>query len=94
MRECPDFAATGACSTKGCRLPHVIRAQHKQKKQPPVVDVVFSNDAAVAPMDTDEFISLTFDESSDEEDGESAVDEPDEDEEDENDELSSMDVVM
>ncbi|PCH44348.1 hypothetical protein WOLCODRAFT_104967 [Wolfiporia cocos MD-104 SS10] len=31
VRECPDFAEKGACTTKGCRLPHVIRAQRSRK---------------------------------------------------------------
>ncbi|ELU40043.1 CCCH zinc finger protein [Rhizoctonia solani AG-1 IA] len=26
VRECPDFAERGVCATKGCKLPHVIRA--------------------------------------------------------------------
>ncbi|KAJ3787610.1 hypothetical protein GGU10DRAFT_348478 [Lentinula aff. detonsa] len=31
VRECPDFAEKGACSTKGCKLPHVIRANRNRK---------------------------------------------------------------
>lgn len=31
VRECPDFAEKGACSTKGCKLPHVIRANRTRK---------------------------------------------------------------
>lgn len=34
VRECPDFAEKGICSTKGCKLPHVIRANRNRK--PPV----------------------------------------------------------
>ncbi|OAX43221.1 hypothetical protein K503DRAFT_766096 [Rhizopogon vinicolor AM-OR11-026] len=34
VRECPDFAERGTCSTKGCKLPHVIRANRNRK--PPV----------------------------------------------------------
>ncbi|KAN0088678.1 hypothetical protein V8E55_005735 [Tylopilus felleus] len=30
VRECPDFAERGTCSTKGCKLPHVIRANRKR----------------------------------------------------------------
>ena len=30
VRECPDFAEKGTCSTKGCKLPHVIRANRKR----------------------------------------------------------------
>ncbi|KAJ2930837.1 hypothetical protein H1R20_g6260, partial [Candolleomyces eurysporus] len=29
--ECPDFAENGSCSTKGCKLPHVIRANRGRK---------------------------------------------------------------
>ncbi|KDQ61705.1 hypothetical protein JAAARDRAFT_31166 [Jaapia argillacea MUCL 33604] len=31
VRECPDFAEKGACQTKGCKLPHVIRANRNRK---------------------------------------------------------------
>lgn len=33
VRECPDFAEKGECSTKGCKLPHVIRANRNRKTQ-------------------------------------------------------------
>ena len=31
VRECPDFAEKGTCLTKGCKLPHVIRANRNRK---------------------------------------------------------------
>jgi len=31
VRECPDFAEKGTCITKGCKLPHVIRANRTRK---------------------------------------------------------------
>ncbi|KAG6850562.1 hypothetical protein H0H93_011761 [Arthromyces matolae] len=31
VRECPDFAENGTCGTKGCKLPHVIRANRNRK---------------------------------------------------------------
>jgi hypothetical protein len=31
VRECPDFVENGACTTKGCKLPHVIRANRNRK---------------------------------------------------------------
>ena len=31
VRECPDFAENGSCTTKGCKLPHVIRANRNRK---------------------------------------------------------------
>ncbi|KAF8315376.1 hypothetical protein DL93DRAFT_2057156, partial [Clavulina sp. PMI_390] len=58
VRECPDFAENGLCSTQGCRLPHVIRAQHKGQLD--------SSPETITPAG-DDFIALTFDESSEEE---------------------------
>jgi len=37
VRECPDFAENGTCSTKGCKLPHVIRANRNRKLAAPAV---------------------------------------------------------
>ncbi|KAI9066982.1 hypothetical protein FKP32DRAFT_1589095 [Trametes sanguinea] len=34
VRECPDFAEKGQCTTKGCKLPHVIRANRQRKQAP------------------------------------------------------------
>ncbi|KAF9785077.1 hypothetical protein BJ322DRAFT_1061198 [Thelephora terrestris] len=34
VRECPDFAEKGTCITKGCKLPHVIRANRKRQPGP------------------------------------------------------------
>jgi hypothetical protein len=31
VRECPDFAEKGTCTTKGCKLPHVIRANRNRQ---------------------------------------------------------------
>lgn len=31
VRECPDFADSGSCTTKRCKLPHVIRANRARK---------------------------------------------------------------
>ena len=30
VRECPDFAETGICEKRACKLPHVIRANRQQ----------------------------------------------------------------
>jgi len=35
VRECPDFAEKGTCSTKSCKLPHVIRANRTRKAPEP-----------------------------------------------------------
>lgn len=34
VRECPDFAEKGECTIKGCKLPHVIRANRNRKPAP------------------------------------------------------------
>ena len=31
VRECPDFAESGECPNKFCKLPHVIRANRTRK---------------------------------------------------------------
>ncbi|PIL25108.1 hypothetical protein GSI_12997 [Ganoderma sinense ZZ0214-1] len=35
VRECPDFAEKGSCTTLGCKLPHVIRANRNRKAAAP-----------------------------------------------------------
>ena len=50
VRECPDFAEKGACSTKGCKLPHVIRANRNRK--PPVPTGSLAPDIAAASSST------------------------------------------
>jgi hypothetical protein len=35
VRECPDFAEKGSCMTKGCKLPHVIRANRNRRQVTP-----------------------------------------------------------
>ncbi|KAF5383611.1 hypothetical protein D9615_003726 [Tricholomella constricta] len=39
VRECPDFAEKGICGTKGCKLPHVIRANRTRKPTAKPVEV-------------------------------------------------------
>ncbi|KIP08826.1 hypothetical protein PHLGIDRAFT_103840 [Phlebiopsis gigantea 11061_1 CR5-6] len=43
VRECPDFAEKGACTTKGCKLPHVIRANRNRLPPPPPAQVTTSS---------------------------------------------------
>lgn len=88
VRECPDFAEKGTCETKGCKLPHVIRANRNRKtvnsgkaeEKKMDVEVATAENAALG----DEFISLTFresdseDEESDEDDDEESDEEMDE----------------
>ncbi|KDR80670.1 hypothetical protein GALMADRAFT_222266 [Galerina marginata CBS 339.88] len=42
VRECPDFAEKGTCGTKGCKLPHVIRANRNRKVAAPNVTAMES----------------------------------------------------
>ncbi|KAL1691208.1 hypothetical protein GGG16DRAFT_91677 [Schizophyllum commune] len=57
VRECPDFAEHGTCTNKGCKLPHVIRANRNRKPKAevsPSVDAGTAVDAAPPkPMETD-----------------------------------------
>ncbi|KAJ3822132.1 hypothetical protein F5880DRAFT_1720545 [Lentinula raphanica] len=48
VRECPDFAEKGTCSTKGCKLPHVIRANRNRK---PASNSVPSSQSSAAITD-------------------------------------------
>jgi hypothetical protein len=93
VRECPDFAETGTCSQKGCKLPHVIRA-NKNRKPVPSISRSMNTDAGSTGSGNDpsqrsvqdaqlgdEFIALTFNESDDEQ--ESEDDDDDEESEDE-----------
>ncbi|KAK7056394.1 hypothetical protein VNI00_002948 [Paramarasmius palmivorus] len=106
VRECPDFAEKGTCSTKGCKLPHVIRANRNRKPVDPAASSTTSSalpasspsagtegEASIPHLTADdaqmgdEYISLTFNESSEDEDEEGDEDEEDDDEdEDEDDE--------
>ncbi|OSD02950.1 hypothetical protein PYCCODRAFT_1409817 [Trametes coccinea BRFM310] len=99
VRECPDFAEKGQCTTKGCKLPHVIRANRKRKQAPPSTTAnppASSSTSAEASRQVtaedgqlgDEFISLTFHESESEEseDEDESEEEEDEEEGDEDDE--------
>ncbi|KAH7914596.1 hypothetical protein BJ138DRAFT_346700 [Hygrophoropsis aurantiaca] len=96
VRECPDFAEKGICSTKGCKLPHVIRANRNRK--PAVQDTPSAPTAVASAASTDneltsgsapvkdgqlgdEYISLMFNESEESED--------DDEEEEENDDSVS-----
>ena len=78
VRECPDFAEKGSCITKGCKLPHVIRANRNRKvaavNSTPSEEKINAETVTVAGSDSitltaedgqlgDEYISLTFKES-------------------------------
>ena len=54
VRECPDFAEKGTCTTKGCKLPHVIRANRKRQPGPgttiPTSPTALKNPESVASV--------------------------------------------
>ena len=85
VRECPDFAEKGSCGTKGCKLPHVIRANRNRKVAgidvTPSAEKINTETVTVAGSDSvvltaedgqlgDEYISLTFKESDSEDEEE------------------------
>ncbi|KAJ7698966.1 hypothetical protein B0H17DRAFT_1006413 [Mycena rosella] len=93
VRECPDFAERGACATKGCKLPHVIRANRNRKPAAaaapapapaPAAAPSVSGVADPPPVSAedaqlgDEFISLTFNESESSDDEEESDEESEE----------------
>lgn len=112
IRECPDFAETGDCTQKGCKLPHVIRANRTRKAAISAVSDASSSSGQSRPVDSsgsdanspsaqrtvleaelgDEFISLTFNESDDEEsDSDDSEEEADDDGEENMDEENNND---
>jgi hypothetical protein len=50
VRECPDFAESGECPNKFCKLPHVIRANRARKPASAPVPVAVTA-ASVLPVD-------------------------------------------
>ncbi|CAE6509772.1 unnamed protein product, partial [Rhizoctonia solani] len=88
VRECPDFAERGVCATKGCKLPHVIRASRGKMEAAKVAALVKPEEVAEAQPEGqpqklgDEFVSLMFEESEDEDEEEDVQADEDEAEED------------
>ena len=107
VRECPNFAEAGRCDKKGCKLPHVIRANRTRKVDPTAtafnsgIEVASGSGKQVrqgisgisgAFMDVEpsrvvlsttgeeEFIPLTFHESSSEDEDEDSSDDEGSDE--------------
>ncbi|KAH7335595.1 hypothetical protein B0J17DRAFT_720136 [Rhizoctonia solani] len=89
VRECPDFAERGECGTKGCKLPHVIRASRGKmeaarvaalvKPEETTPDVEMREEGQQQKLG-DEFVSLMFEESEDDnEEGEEDNEEGEED---------------
>ncbi|CAE7151353.1 unnamed protein product [Rhizoctonia solani] len=83
VRECPDFAERGVCGTKGCKLPHVIRASRGKMEAAKVAALAKAEEPVEEQKQQkqklgDEFVSLMFEESEDE-DEEQAEEEDEED---------------
>jgi hypothetical protein len=55
VRECPDFAESGECPNKFCKLPHVIRANRVRK--PGSVPVPAADAVSSAPVVADDLVS-------------------------------------
>jgi len=77
VRECPEFEETGQCRSRGCKLPHVIKANALRAKREEKTIQPTSDTAQLG----DEYISLIFDESDESDDDED--EDEDEDDEDE-----------
>jgi len=108
VRECPDFAEKGVCTTPKCKLPHVIRANRRStQRQAPssgkttsVEHLMTHEDVSGTSNDNrnssigDEYISLTFHESDsgEEDDSEEEGNEEDDDMDDEEDDDGGYDL--
>ncbi|KAF9071560.1 hypothetical protein BDP27DRAFT_1418912 [Rhodocollybia butyracea] len=106
VRECPDFAEKGTCTVKGCKLPHVIRANRNRKPastsgttSSPETTVP-EGESRVQPVSADdaqlgdEYISLTFNESESEASDGEEDDEEEEEEEQEGDDPDDVDDIL
>jgi hypothetical protein len=108
VRECPEFEETGECRTRGCKLPHVIKANAKwankgrsTDRDEQVADPKGSGgtggEKAVTAEDAqlgDEYISLIFNESESESESEDEEEGGDDGDEDEDDEDGGDDGEM
>jgi hypothetical protein len=109
VRECPEFEETGECRTKGCKLPHVIKAnarwakkdkEAKEEKKVEEMDGGGSGSKVITAESGqlgDEYISLIFnesDESGSEEEESEGEEEEEEEVEGENDEEEEKEVEM
>ncbi|CAE6413936.1 unnamed protein product [Rhizoctonia solani] len=99
VRECPDFAERGVCATKGCKLPHVIRASRgkieaaaKIAAQAEEIVPGAENQKEGQQKLGDEFVSLMFEESEDENEEEAEDDEEEEGEDEE--EEQDVNVIL
>lgn len=59
VRECPDFAEHGSCTTKGCKLPHVIRANRTRKPAAPTTTSDNTSSSAKVDANSSDVISDT-----------------------------------
>ncbi|KAJ3513608.1 hypothetical protein NLJ89_g2858 [Agrocybe chaxingu] len=97
VRECPDFAEKGTCETKGCKLPHVIRANRNRKVAAPTLSSSVKGDdkmdTSTGPAPGGEAVMLTAEDGQLGDEYISLTFKESESEEEESDEEESMDEV-
>lgn len=62
LRECPAYSNHGECSTKGCRLPHIVRAGDQDRDLPPPLDQQDDGSGSDSHESSDDYESEDFDE--------------------------------
>jgi hypothetical protein len=61
VHECPDYANTGVCGKKHCRLPHVDRAGQIRKNAAPKEDVTGNGEESDASSEEEEYDEIGSD---------------------------------
>ncbi|KAL2862021.1 hypothetical protein BJX68DRAFT_223679 [Aspergillus pseudodeflectus] len=61
VHECPDYANTGVCGKKHCRLPHVDRAGQIRKNAAPKEDVTGNDEESDASSEEEEYDEIGSD---------------------------------
>lgn len=61
VHECPDYANTGVCTKKHCRLPHVDRAGQIRKNTAPKGDAAGNDDESDASSDDEDYEGIGSD---------------------------------
>ncbi|TBU27264.1 hypothetical protein BD311DRAFT_760763 [Dichomitus squalens] len=59
VRECPDFAEKGNCTTMGCKLPHVIRANRNRKAAIPSSTSTSASSSGTTSSATSDAVAVT-----------------------------------
>lgn len=61
VHECPDYANTGVCQKKNCRLPHVDRAGQIRKNAAPKEDASDGGEESDASSEEEEYDEIGSD---------------------------------